>query len=119
MVKYQYWLVALIISLPAISYAQEASLQSLFKNLLVFFSDTLIPFLLGMAFLFFVINVFRYFILGGANEEAQKKAKSLAIYGVTAFVFLIIFFGLVYLLVETTGLEGVPAPTPDYNTRLQ
>lgn len=114
MAKLQYWFVLIITSLPSISYAQGASLQNLFKNFLTFISETLIPFLLGIGFLFIVINAFRYFILGGADEKAQEKAKSLAIYGVAAFVFLIIFFGLVNLISESIGLEKETAPTSDY-----
>jgi len=112
--KYQSLIVFLITFLPAIASAQGTSLQNLFKNLLTFFSGTLIPFLLGIAFLFFVINAFRYFILGGADEKAQEKAKSLAIYGVAAFVFLITFFGIVNLLSDSIGLNKTERPCPDF-----
>lgn len=114
MAKFQYWFVVLITFLPTISYAQGTSLQNLFLGLMDFFSYTVIPFLFGIAFLFFVINAFRYFILGGSDEKAREKAKSLAIYGIAAFVFLTIFFGIVNLLSESIGLQGYDSPIPDY-----
>ncbi|HMO78445.1 MAG TPA: hypothetical protein PKA42_03785 [Candidatus Paceibacterota bacterium] len=114
MYKYQSQIVFLITFLPAIAYAQGTSLQNLFKNLLEFFSGVIIPFLFGIAFLFIVINVFRYFILGGHDEDGQKRAKGLALYGVAAFVFLVVFFGVVNLLSDAIGLGGAEAPCPDY-----
>jgi hypothetical protein len=100
--------------LPLLTYAQGTGLQNLFTNLLSFISTTLIPFILGIAFLFFVINVFRYFIFGGANEEGRENAKNLAIYSVLAFVTIVLFWGLVNLLASSTGLGGKDAPLPDY-----
>jgi hypothetical protein len=69
------------------------------------FTNTIvIPFLLGMAFLFLVINVFRFFIIGGANTDSQEKARALALYGVGAFVLIIIFWGIINILTSTLGL---------------
>ncbi len=94
--------------------SSQQGVQLLIVNTTQFVLGTLVPFLFGLAFLFFVINVFRYFILGGSNEEGQKKAKALAIYGVAAFVFLIAFYGIVNLLVDSTGLGGEAPSRPDY-----
>ena len=91
---------------PFITHAQ--SFQGMFGNIVNFVDRTLIPFLFGLAFLFFVINVFRYFILGGGNPEAQESAKSLATYGVAAFVFLIIFWGIVNMLINSIGINSEP-----------
>jgi uncharacterized membrane protein YidH (DUF202 family) len=94
--------------------ASAASAQELIKNVLIFANTRLLPFLLGIAFLFIVYNAFRFFIVEGASKEGQTKAKSLAIYGVLAFVFIVIFWGAVKLLSESIGLQGQKAPTPDY-----
>lgn len=64
-----------------------------------------IPFLLGIAFLVVIINVFRFFIVGGANTDSQEKAKSLAIYGTGAFVLIVIFWGVVNMLASSLGLN--------------
>jgi hypothetical protein len=69
-----------------------------------FTNNIVIPFLLGMAFLFLVINVFRFFIIGGANTDSQEKARALALYGVGAFVLIIIFWGIINILTSSLGL---------------
>ncbi len=73
------------------------NLQSYISDLINVLNNTIIPFILGIAFLVFVINVFRFFIIGGATDEGKEKAKSLALYGVSAFIFIIIFWGIVNL----------------------
>jgi hypothetical protein len=81
------------------------NLQTYIATFISFLNGIVIPFMLGMAFLVFVINVFRFFILGGANPDSQEKAKQLAVYGVGAFVFIIIFWGVVGLLTSSFGLQ--------------
>jgi predicted PurR-regulated permease PerM len=89
--------------------------------LVTFINNIFIPFLLGLAFLFFVINAFRFFIVGGANADSKEKARSLAVYGVLAFVLIIVFWGIVNLLTGSLGLsgQGLPSDTPtsDYIPR--
>lgn len=109
-----------LFSFPLLSFAQATStaptggLQLFFKNLLDFINTTLIPFILGIGFLFFVFNAFRYFILQGDTDDGREKAKSLAIYSVLAFVIVVIFWGIVNLLTSSTGLAGKTAPEFDY-----
>lgn len=103
--------------LPAVAFAQEGSLQKLLAGILGFTNGTLIPFLFGIAFLIFIYNSFRYFILNGENEKGQENAKNLAIYSVAAFVFLFIFWGIVNLFTTSSGLEGKDKPCPDYLER--
>lgn len=79
-----------------------------------FANNILIPFLLGLAFLFVVINAIRFFVFEGATDDGQKKAKALAVYGVAAFVVIIIFWGVVNLLSSSLGLVVKNAPTTDY-----
>lgn len=99
---------------PLVTHAQ--TLQAFFKNLLLFFNNVLIPFLLGIAFLIFIINVIRYFIFGSTSQEGQEKARALAMYSVFALVLIIIFWGIIAILAKSTGLSGESAPTPDYIT---
>jgi len=106
-------LLAGLVFIPNLVFAQ-GTLQSLLANIPIFLSDIVIPFLFGIAFLFFVINVIRYFVIGGSSEEGREKAKDLLIYSIAAFVLLIIFWGLVNMLVETLGLGGETQPCPDY-----
>jgi fatty acid desaturase len=101
-----------ILLIPEVTLAQS-SLQNALSGLLIFINSALIPFLFGVAFLFFVFNIVRYLVLDGGNEEARENAKSLAIYGFGAFVFLIIFWGIVNLVVDSLGLN-CGAIQPDY-----
>lgn len=102
---------------PSFAYAQTANLETLLKGIVGFTNNTLIPFLVGIAFLIFVINVFRYFILNGENEDGRENAKNLAIYSVAAFVFLLIFWGIINLLSTSSGLEGCKQSNFDYVDR--
>ncbi len=102
----------LLATLPAVTHAQ--SLQILFTNIPKFIDNVLIPFLFGIAFLFFVYNTVRYFIFEGHSEDGREKAKAHIIYSVAAFVFLIIFYGIVQILADSSGLEGDEAPCSDY-----
>ena len=92
------------------------NLQNFIVDLVNFANGVFIPFLLGIAFLIFVFNVFRFFILGGTNEDSKQKAKSLAIYGVLAFVFIMIFWGIVNMLAGSLGLDTELIPCPDYGS---
>ena len=79
---------------------------TLLKNILGFSNTVLIPFILGIGFLVFVWGMFRYFIAGGANDEAKEQGKSLMVYATLGFVFIIIFWGIINLIANSTGLAG-------------
>jgi hypothetical protein len=74
----------------------------------------LIPFVLALAFLVFVWGMFKFFILGGANDEAKESGKSLIIYALAGFVLILIFWGLVNFLVDLIGVDVADVPT--FNT---
>ena len=78
---------------------------TLLGELLAFANNILIPFILGIGFLVFVWGMFRYFIAGGANDEAKEQGKSLMVYATLGFVFVIIFWGIVNLVASSTGLN--------------
>ena len=109
-------LASALLLLPIITHAQ--TLHALFKNITTFLSTVVIPFLLAMAFLFFAFNAFRFFILNGSNEQGREKAKALAIYGIAAFVLIIVFWGVVNLLSKSIGYEGKAQPKSDYITEM-
>lgn len=88
-------------------------LQTLLAGFLDFLTGTVIPFLLVIATLFFVWNVTRYFIIGGANEESREKARQLALWGILAFVLITSLWGIVMLVVNGLGLDN-RSIAPDY-----
>jgi hypothetical protein len=84
--------------------ADAGPFQDLLENILIFSNDVLIPFILGIGFLVLVWGIFKYFIFGGANDEAKEQGKSLIIYATLGFVLIIVFWGIVNLLTTSTGL---------------
>lgn len=96
--------------LPQVSFAQfdpaGGPLGELMSDILLFVNDYVIPFIIGIGFLFFVWGMFKYFILGGADEEKKLQGRSLMIHATLGFVLIIIFFGIVNLITSSTGLEG-------------
>lgn len=101
--------------LPMVAAAQEidqaGNFQGYLGSILDFINAVLIPFILGIAFLLFVWGMFQYFIAGGANEEAREKGKSLLIYAILGFVIIIVFWGIITLVGDATGLGGGVVPT--------
>ena len=97
---------------PAVTFAQ--SLQGLIAGVGGFINEVLIPFTLGIAFLIFLINAVRFFIIGGNNTESQENARSLALYGIGAFVMILSLWGMVNLLASGIGLADEDPLTPDY-----
>lgn len=90
------------------------SLQEFIISITLFINNIIIPFLFGLALLFFIWNAFRFFILGKNNEPDQENAKKLAIYGVAAFVLLVSIWGIVNVLVGSLNLGSNNYITPDY-----
>lgn len=115
--KYFRFLPVLVLLSPNLVFAQT-SLQTFIPNLVAFLSNVIIPFLFAIAFFVFVFNAFKYFILESANEEGREKAKNLVLYSVLAFLFLIIFWGIIDIVVNSTGLQGKNQPCPDYITEM-
>jgi len=109
----KYFSLFLLLALfPVVAEAQ--TLQNLLINFTKFLSTIIIPFLIAVAFFFFVVNAVRYFIIESTNETGREKAKALALYGVLAFVFIIIFWGIVNMIASSIGLQGKAQTTPDY-----
>lgn len=117
---YKVGLFMFAVLLPGVASAQLATsadggpFEDLLRNILTFTNDVLIPFIIGIGFLFFVWGVFKYFIFGGANDEAKEQGKSLIIYATLGFVLIIIFWGVVNLITDSTGLvssglDNIPA----------
>jgi len=110
---YKVFALFMVVLLPGVAAAQGIAqssdagpFQDLLINILDFSNDVLIPFIIGIGFLFFVWGIFKYFIFGGANEDAKESGKSLIIWATIGFVLIIIFWGVVNLLSESTGLAN-------------
>ncbi len=71
-----------------------------------FLSNVVIPFILAIGFFMFVWGIFNYFILGGANDDAKEKGKSLIIYAIAGFVVILAFWGIVNIFISGVGLQN-------------
>jgi predicted PurR-regulated permease PerM len=90
------------------------SIQEFIIAIMTFINNVLIPFIFGLALLFFVWNAFRFFILGSEDKDAKDKARNLALYSVAGFVFLVSIWGIVNLLVNGLGWNSDSYVNPDY-----
>ena len=78
--------------------------------ILTLINEVLVPLIFAIAFIIFIYGIFRYFIAGGADPEAQKKGKQLLIYGIIGFVIMISLWGIVNIVSNTFGLGGAHHP---------
>lgn len=115
LMKLRYGGAVVLFFLPLIAAAQ--TFQVFLVNLATFMNNIVIPFLIGTAFFIFAYNAIRFFVIGGSNKEGQEKAKSLALYGVAAFVVIIVFWGIINMLTSSIGLDGCAQPGSDYVDR--
>jgi hypothetical protein len=106
-----------LLSVPGTAMAAPTSLQSLLTDSVAFLNKSVLPLLFSLAFLFFIVNVARYFIIGGANEDSRKKARLLALWGIIAFVVMISIWGIVNILVSGLGVgRGTPLSPDAFQT---
>ena len=89
------------------------NLQTFLTGIITFLNNSVIPLLIAIAFLIFLWNAFRYFIIGGGNPESQEQARSLALWGITAFVVIFGIWGIINIFIVTLGLPNAVI-VPDY-----
>ncbi len=89
-------------------------LQTFLIKFVVFLNSAFIPFLLAFAFIMFLWNMTKYFIIEGANEKEHEKAKSFALYSIAAFVVITSIWGIVNLFTGGFGFTSNQQITPDY-----
>ena len=102
---------ATLFALPVVTSAQGfasdgGTFGEFLRNILTFSNNVLIPFIIGIGFLVFVWGMFRYFIAGGANDEAKEQGRSLMVYATLGFVLIIVFWGIINLISSSTGYAG-------------
>ncbi len=76
-------------------------------------NNILVPVLMAIAFIVFLFGVYKYFILGAADEKSRTEGRQFSFWGIIGFIIILSLWGLVNLLMGTFGLQaGVPAPPP-------
>ena len=91
---------------------QAGRIGDFLNTVLGFIQGILLPLILGIAFLMFVWGVFKFFILGGSDEEKQTEGRSLMIYAVAGFVLILSFYGIVNIVVNGIGAGNGSAVVP-------
>ena len=95
---------AMLLAAPSLALAQLENVQSLttaFGGII----DTLMPIAFTLVFVVFFWGVAMYVVKAG-DEEAQKKAKSIMIYGVIGIAIVASIWGIVAWLQAAFGVSG-------------
>lgn len=74
-------------------------------------NGVLMPVLMAIAFIVFIWGVYKYFILGAADEKSRADGRQFVLSGVIGFAIILSMWGLVNIVVYTFGLVD-QAPTP-------
>lgn len=64
----------------------------------------LVPGLMAVALITFLYGVYRYFILGAANEDDRKVGRQFVLWGIIGFVVIVSVWGLVFMVSWTLGV---------------
>lgn len=75
--------------------------------------NALVPFLIALAVVWFIWNVFQYAIQG--DEDKKKAAKGNIIWGVVAIFVMVSVWGLVGILQNTFNLNNAGANSQNLN----
>jgi hypothetical protein len=76
-----------------------------------FINSILVPVLFAIAFIVFLWGVFKYFILGAADEKSRTDGKQFVLWGLIGFVVILSVWGIVTIVGQTLGLQlGGAAP---------
>jgi len=100
--------------LPSLALAQNPN--KTVGNILKEFQDILnllIPIIIGIGLLFFLIGIVNY-VTAGEDEEKQKQARNMMLYGIVALFVMVAVWGLVSVLGQTflSGQYGTAPPAP-------
>ncbi len=107
----------LVVALPAsaanfLGGGDGGEVGNTLETILEFIDGVVIPFILSVGFLVFVWGMFKYFIQGGANDEAKESGKSLIMYAIAGYVVILAFWGIINILSNGLGLEDTLDSTP-------
>lgn len=94
-----------MLALPLVTFAQFGEIDSFIGDISSFINSTLIPLVFAVALLVFIYGMFKYFILGGADEDSRKQGTQLMLYAIVGFVLMVSIFGIVNLVASGLGFS--------------
>lgn len=100
-----------LLLMPHLAAAQ--SIQTLGSDIIGFIDAVLLPFLFTIAFVVFIWQMVRYFIIDVENIDHKRRARDYALYAIIAFVLMVSIWAIVNLLVAGTGLGRSEVVCPD------
>jgi hypothetical protein len=87
------------------------------SGIITIINTILVPLLIAIAFIVFLYGVFKYFILGGADEGSRTEGRSFILWGIIGFVVILSIWGIVNVVINTLGLSGgTNTAPPTFNT---
>lgn len=91
--------------LPVVASAQFGEIDAFFGNISSFINNVLIPLVFAVALLVFIYGIFKFFILGGGDENSREEGKQLMLYSIIGFVLMVSIFGIVNLISNGLGFS--------------
>lgn len=70
--------------------------------------------LMALAFIIFIWGVYKYFILGAAEEGEKSEGRKFAMWGVIGFVIILSVWGIVNIVKDTLNLGQGGNNVPTY-----
>lgn len=97
--------------LPALALAADSGgdfgeINTFVGKISSFINGTLIPLLFGLALLVFLWGMFKYFILGGGEDESREEGRKLMMWAIIGFVVMVSVFGIVNMIASGLGFSG-------------
>ena len=101
--------IGIAFALPVVAFAQTTlgSILGVVRDLL----NAVVPVLIVLAIIYFIVGVAKY-IMSAGDEESQKGARNMIIYGIIAIFAIVSVWGLVAVLQSTFGVGGGGAQVP-------
>jgi len=91
-------------------------LGNFLQSFITFFDDYLVPLIFAIAFIVFLWGVYRYLILGAANEEKRKEGQQFVMWGLIGFFIMVSVWGILNLLVNSLGFgHGIRPDLPTFS----
>ena len=77
-----YTLALALVVLPSVAFGQFGEVNDFLDDISSFINSTLIPLVFALALLIFIYGIFKYFILGGHDDDSREAGKKLMLWAI-------------------------------------